>query len=175
MKYLAAIALTFTVISSPVVADECDDMAAKIAKSEHLIIAKERSPNGEVLSLDSDKDGYAIDLGCNYPIGFTIVSPPDPPQEWYNSAARVGSILTGVAMTTVLEEIQRCVKTAATSPPSEDGISYDKNTVLVKGMIRFHSRCSVQFEQERHGVMLPWGNKHTPKWGINSVEMTITK
>jgi hypothetical protein len=173
MKYLAAIALTFTIISSPAVADECDDMAAKIAKSEHLIVATERY--GDMISMDSDKYGYAIDLLCKYPAAFTIDSPPDPPQERYNSAARAGSILTGVAMTTVLEEIQRCVKTAATSPPSEVGIYYDTNTVLVEGRIGFHSHCSIQFEPPPHkSVVFPWENKRAPKVKINSVKMTIT-
>jgi hypothetical protein len=82
-------------------------------------------------------------------------------------------------MTTVLEEIQRCVKTAATSPPSEEGIYYDTNTVLVgrigEGRIGFHSHCSVQLEQHYRSVKLPWENKRTPKVSINSVKMTITK
>jgi hypothetical protein len=52
MKYLAAIALTFTIMSSPTVADECDDTAAKIAKSEHLIVAKRHA---DMISMDSDK------------------------------------------------------------------------------------------------------------------------
>jgi hypothetical protein len=85
MKYLAAIALTFTIISSPAVADECDDTAAKIAKSEHLIVA---TRHGDIISLDSDKYGYAIDLACSYPPALTSDSPPDPPQQWYNSVAR---------------------------------------------------------------------------------------
>jgi hypothetical protein len=114
-------------------------MAAKIAKSEHLVVATERHAN--IISMDSDKYGYAIDLLCSRSAALTSDSSPDPPQQWYNSVARAGSILTGVAMTTVLEEIQRCVKTASTSPPSEEGIYYDTNTVLVEGRIGFHSHC----------------------------------
>jgi hypothetical protein len=106
-------ALALTIISSPIAAraDECDDMAAKISKSENWVVG----PRTEARFIPMSNGEYGAHLNCGGTDGLNLHVTrqlPYPPQQ---DIARAGSILTGVASSIIRNGIQQCIKLAAAS------------------------------------------------------------
>jgi hypothetical protein len=119
MKYLAAtaIALTFTIISSPVVADECDTMAAKIAESVQWTV----QPRTPARFIPMSNGTVGASLNCGGSNGMSLQATrqmPDMPQ--VQDIVRAASILTEVAPANIRDGIQQCVKAAVVSVSTGD-------------------------------------------------------
>jgi hypothetical protein len=115
----AALALLMT--SGTGLADECETMATKIGESMNLVVHPRTAANFIPMSpQDKDlwsDDGYGAYLNCagTYGLNLRSLSPPDPPQQWYDFIVRAGSILTKVTPTIVRDGIRQCVKAASAS------------------------------------------------------------
>jgi hypothetical protein len=114
MKYLATATLTsFIIVSSPLVAlaDECDTMAAKIAKSVDWIV-QPRTP-ARFIPMSNGEYGASLNCGGTYGLNLhaTRLMPDVPLQD----ITRAASILTEVAPANIRDGIQRCIKLAEAS------------------------------------------------------------
>jgi hypothetical protein len=128
--YVAA-ALALLMTSGAGLADECETMATKIGETMDLVVHPRTAANFIPISPQDDdlwsEDGYGFFLNCGGPYGLNLrsLSPPDPPQQWYNFVVLAGSILTRAAPTNVHDGIRQCVKAASASSHADltlDGI-----------------------------------------------------
>jgi hypothetical protein len=128
MKYRLVFAtLAMLMTSGAAQADECDIMAAKIAKSMHLVVDPKRARN--FIGMTSEDDGtYGAQVNCDQDhlgLNLHVISLPDVPlpPDWYDVIADVISTLIDVRdadgkpfkiePTIIRDYVQQCVSKAS--------------------------------------------------------------
>jgi hypothetical protein len=135
------VVLFICAIGHPARADECDDMASKVAKGAGLHAGDRTEANFFPLSAAAD-DGYGVYLNCGGTNGLNLrfMSPPHPPKDWFQFVGRSASILTKVQPSVLGEGVKMCLNEAERS-----GQHFAEN--FVHGGARFF--CDVDENNKR--------------------------
>jgi hypothetical protein len=110
-----AVALFICAIGHAAGADECDDMAAKVAKGAALHAGDRTNANFFPLSPTDGEYGVYLNCGGTNGLNLRFMSPPDPPKDWFQFVGRSASILTKVQPSILREGVKRCINEAAQS------------------------------------------------------------
>ena len=111
-----AAVICLTTNAARAAADECDIMAADIAKRAGLTVGDRTKANFIPMSPDSGE--YGAYLNCAGPSGMSLrfVSSPSPPTEWYQFVGQSATILTKAPPALVRDGARQCVNAASRSP-----------------------------------------------------------
>lgn len=108
-KHLVVLAVSVLTLSRPAVAaDQCELLAAKIAHQTGMVTSP-RVPANFIPMTQPDGD-YGAHLECNGSHGLTLqaISPPAPPEDWFQFFAQAASALTGDAPSADYAATKKC-------------------------------------------------------------------
>jgi len=93
-------------------ADECDTMAAAIARAANLTAGHRTQANFIPMSPVDGEYGVYLNCAGTYGLNLRFMTRPDPPPEWFQFVGRSGSVLTKVPPLILREGVQKCLNTA---------------------------------------------------------------
>ena len=112
---ICSVALMLCLTSYFAHADECETMAAKIAKAAGLEANKRTPANFVPLSAVDGEYGAYLNCSGTYGMNLRFLSQPDPTEDWFQFVGLASSVFAKVPASAIRKGVKECLETTKQS------------------------------------------------------------